>query len=419
MNRQQRSWLFVDVGNSAFATTILAAVLPVYFPSLLPRDGLHFSVGDYETTISSLSLWSYTVSLSVFVVLLLSPILGAWSDRSGNRKLFFGLFSILGILGTFGLGLSNDWRSVLISFAIGNIGFAGSNVFYNALLASVADEADWDSLSLKGFAWGYLGGGILLALHLIIIHFYESIGFETKSAAVKFCFFTVSIWWLLFILPALLYLKEKVSVGLKNENYSWITSILTTLKKLPKQPNLFLFLGCFILAYEGIQTVIAMASIYGKDALQLSDSTLIGTLLMIQILGFPFTLLMTKASEKFSPKKIFQTVLIAWIGIVGFAVFIETSTSFWIMGFFVSIILGVSQALPRSIFQSLIPKGQEAEYFSLFALTGKMTSVLGPLIFGLVRQWTGSPQLSLLSLMIFFIASLILLYPVELKQTNR
>lgn len=420
--KEEWSWILVDVGNSAFATTILAAVFPIYLPSLLPQEGVQLSIFGWEWTTSAIALWGYTVSFSLFITLILSPLLGAWADQAGKRKHLFALFTILGCLGTAGLGFTTDWKIALLSFVIGNIGFSASIVFNNALLQHVTTENHYDALSLKGFAWGYIGGGILLLLNLIMIMKFEWLGIPSKQAGLQLSFLSVSVWWILFSLPAILFIDESrrrlsraeqkllgPSTGPLHGPLTRAFEFLRTVKSLPRYPSLLLFILAFAFFNDGISTVISMASIYGKEALQLSEEVLIGTLLIIQFFGLPFTLGMTKLTKRFGTKQTLIGALVLWMAIILYAFEMKTSAQFFGLGLAVALVLGVSQALPRSIFAKLTPVGREAEFFSLFAISGKMTAMMGPFVFGAVKDLTGDSRFSILTLGIFFVIGLALL----------
>lgn len=409
MRRDRLAWILIDVGNSAFATTILAALFPVYLPSLLPPEGVTLSFLGPSWQTSAISLWGYTVSASLLITLILSPFLGAWADESGHRKKIFAFSSALGITATASLAYFDTWQSALICFVFANIGFSASNVFYNALLPCVAPEKEWDSLSLKGFAWGYVGGGILLAINLATILKFEWFGLPNKKAGIACSFIAVSVWWAAFTIPALIWIKEEVKAKIIDPlpgAQRQIHIFYSTLKSVIRNPNLLLFMVSFACYNDGIQTVISMASIFGKEILALNEDTLIGTLLIIQFLGLPFTLLMTFASKYFGAKRTLMASLAFWLVIVGYAFFMNSAQDFWVLGLMVSVVLGVSQALPRSIFASLIPRGRQAEYFSFFALSGKMTSILGPTIFAVVKDFSGDARLSILALGFLFLVGI-------------
>jgi len=409
MTKAQWSWVSIDIGNSAFATTILAALFPVYLPSLMPAEGLEVSLFGYHWHTTAISIWGYSVSLSLLIALFLTPLLGAWADRGKHRKLLLGISALLGATATAGLFFCDRWETAMMTFVIANIGFAANNIFYNSLLPDVGEESEWHSLSLKGFAWGYVGGGVLLAINLLMVMKYEWFGWASKKEGVQWSFLSVSIWWLLFTIPPLLFIKEKLALKaneIAKASEHPLRSIWNTFLSVLKNKNLLIFMLSFALYNDGIQTVISMASIFGKQILSLPEDTLIGTLLMIQFLGLPFTLLMTKAGDKFGIKKTLTASIVFWVAIVAYAYYMKSAGDFWILGVMVAIVLGVSQALPRSIYALLIPKGRQAEYFSFFALSGKMTSIMGPTLFGVVRDMTGEVRLSILALGILFVLGL-------------
>lgn len=412
----------IDVGNSAFATTILAALFPVYLPSLVPPEGVTLSVFGASWQTSAISLWGYAVSFSLILTLLMAPIIGAWADENALRKKLLGIFTFLGAGASVALGFCDTWKSALVCFVVANIGFSASNIFYNSLISSVAEEKEWHSLSLKGFAWGYIGGGVLLAINLLMIQRFEWFAFESKKAAVEASFMSVGIWWAAFTVPSLLLIREysaprntEIGEGILRQ----LHIIWHTLKKVIKNKVLLLFMISFAFFNDGIQTVISMASIFGKEALQLDEGTLIGTLLMIQILGLPFTLGMTKLADRWGAKETLMGSLFFWLFIVAYAYFMETAKDFWMLGLMVAIVLGVSQALGRSIYASLIPKDRQAEYFAFFAISGKMTSIVGPTLFAAVKDATGNVRLSIVALGLMFVAGIVALCFVRLPRPNR
>ncbi len=411
----------VDVGNSAFATTILAALFPIYLPSLLPPQGVVLSFLGWSWTTSAISIWGYTVSLSLLLTFFMAPILGAWADERGLRKKLLGVFTILGAVATSSLAFFDTWQAALSLFVIANIGFSASNIFYNSLLPVVAEEKEWDSLSLKGFAWGYIGGGILLAINLGLIMKHEFLGLESRKSGLAISFFSVGVWWLCFTLPALFQIHERAARK-RSDPFTGIHRqfhlFWKTLKDVVHSRTLLLFMISFALYNDGISTVISMASIFGKEVLRLPEETLIGTLLLIQFLGLPFTLLMTRVSKIFGAKQTLLYALALWVGIIAYGYSMQTSADFFWMGVFVAIVLGVSQALPRSIFASLIPAGRQAEYFSFFALSGKMTSIIGPTLFALVKDASGDARLSILTLGILFVLGMILLSFVSIDRAR-
>ncbi|MGA0163028.1 MAG: MFS transporter [Bdellovibrionota bacterium] len=420
--KAQWAWISLDIGNSAFATSILAAVFPVYFPHLLPSDGVNLQLFGWSWQSSAIAIWGYAVSFSIFLTLIISPILGSWADESSRRKFCLLGFSILGSFFTILLGVFRDWQLVLACFVLANVGFAASNIFYNSLISSVADESEWDQLSLKAYAWGYVGGGILLALNLVMIQNFSWFGLESKAAGSRLSFISVGVWWMLFTMPSLFWIqelkKEKTS-SFQNRIHDYVFKLGVTLKTLPKIPSLLIFIFSFAFFNDGIQTVISMASIYGKEVMGLPEGQLIGTLLMIQFLGWPMTLGMIRLTRYFGTKRLLSLSLVIWLFLVIYAYQMKTSLDFWILGFFVAMVLGVSQALARSLYARLIPEGRQAEFFSLYALSGKMSSMMGPLVFGIVQDMTGNARYSILSLALFFLLGIALLQGVSIDPKRK
>lgn len=413
--RAKASWVSLDIGNSAFATTVLAAVFPAYLPSILPKEGLFFDLGFLQWQSSAISIWGYTVSFSLFVTLIISLVLGAWADQKAKRKFLLIFFTCLGCFACICLGFVSYWPATLACFVVGNIGFAAANVFNNSLLSCVATEEEYDSLSLKAYAWGYIGGGLLLALNLLFILKFDWFGFESKTQGVRLSFMSAGIWWFLFSLPAFFYIHEPKLVRAEElSKFNRFKTLWLLVKSLPKTPIILFFILGYAFFNDGIQTVISMAAIFGKEVLQLQEQSIIGTLLLIQIVGWPLTLLAIFASKKLGAKKALSVSLSIWIGIVIYAFFMTRELDFWVLGLMVASVLGASQALARSIYIRLIPVGRHAEYFSLYAFSGKFSSIFGPLIFALIRDVTGSARYAILSLVSFFIIGLLFLQGVSI-----
>jgi UMF1 family MFS transporter len=426
MKKGAKSWIMVDAGNSAFAIVILTTIFPIYLHSILPKNGVTFSVFGNEWTSTALSIWGYTVSFSIMLTFLMAPILGAWADEGGHRKRLLGIFTTIGSIAVCILPFCPDWKWSLITVVFGNIGFAGSTVFYNALLPTVAEEKDYDKISIYGYAFGYPGGATLLLLNLLVIKNYQWFGLSSDIAALKLSFFSVGIWWMGFTIPALINIPEEKISKAYHASHTFSKNFMRRLKtlgrtlaSLPKIPMLLLFMVAYAFFNEGIQTVIAMASIFGKETVGLDTDVLIKTIIISNFLGLPFTLLTVKLAKKFGSKRTLIGALIFWVVIILFAFRMQTANHFLMLGVLVAMVQGVSQALPRSIFASLIPDGRHAEYFSFFALSGKMTSILGPALFGLVSDITGNGRFSILSLAVFFLIGIMLLVQVRMPRAAK
>ena len=416
------AWCMYDWANSAFATTVLAAVLPVYFASLVPEQGVTIRLGGTTFAASGSGLWGYAVSLSLLVTALCAPILGALADYSRSKKKFLLAFTLWGSMFTcllFFVG-HNDWLLCLILFVCANVGFAGSMPFYDGFLPEIAapDEIDW--ISGKGYAFGYAGGGILLALHVLFITFHEAFGIADRSLSIRISLGSVGLWWILFALPLFLWVPEKRLKQQKPLAFSYVTygfvRLYNTLKQFRSYRDLVWFLIAFLIYNDGIQTVIAMAAIFGKTALGLDTTTLIGTLLMIQFIALPGALVFAKLAKYIHAKKAIMVSLVLWIGIVTYAFFIHSALEFWILGGLVGLILGGSQALSRSLYGQLIPQDRPAEFYGFFTISAKFASVLGPLLFGLVSDISDNPRHAILSIVFFFLVGFILLGTVNVKR---
>lgn len=338
-------------------------------------------------------------------------LLGSWADEVGQRKNCLIGFSILGALATIGLGVVHTWQWSLLLFALANIGFSAGNVFCNSLLPVIAKENEWDSLSLKAYAWGYISGGVVLALNLAFIMKPDWFFLGSKSEGIHLSFISVGIWWLCFILPSFWFIHEK-TIQVKNAGNlvkRRLQSLWSLVSLLPKQIPLLIFIVAYAFFNDGIQTVISMASIFGKEVLQIGEPTIISTYLITQFVGWPLSLGMIYLASKFGNKRILSFSLLFWIGIVTYAYFMKSALDFLILGGLVACVLGASQSLARSLYARLIPSGRNAEYYSIYALSGKFSALMGPLFFALIRDITGNTRLAILSMGLFFLIGVTLL----------
>ena len=416
------AWCMYDWANSAFATSILAAVLPVYFASIVPEKGIMVQFGPLSFKTTAGGLWAYGISFSLLLTALSAPILGAVADFSGSKKRFLFVFTYTGAALTSLLYFvrDGDYWLCLALFVPANIGFAGSMTFYNAFLPEVAGENKMDSVSGRGYAFGYIGGGLLLALHMLMITYHESFGIPDKSMSIRMGLASVGVWWGLFAIPLFVRVPEVRRPGSKPEGFSYFSyglrRFIKTLKSLRRYPDLFWFLVAFLVYNDGIQTVIAMAAIFGKTALGLDTGTLIGTLLMTQFIAWPGALLFARLAERIQSKNAVMVTLLLWIVVVTYAYFLKSALEFWILGGLVGLVLGGSQAISRSLYAQLIPKGRPAEFFGFFTISAKFASIFGPLIFGLMTDLSENPRDAIVSLIVFFVVGMILLSRVNVKR---
>jgi UMF1 family MFS transporter len=328
-------------------------------------------------------------------------------------------------MGVTGAGLlffvtEGNWLMASIFYILGNVGFSGANVFYDSLLPHVADEDERDQLSSRGYAFGYLGGGILLAINLAMILFAPE---DKTSLMSRISFLMVAVWWLVFTIPLWKWVKEPVRRILKGEEdfnpvQASFSRLANTFGKIQKYKELFKFIIAFWLYNNGIGTIITMATIYGTE-LQFSQMTTIGTLLMVQFVGIPFAILFGWMGKKIGSKKsiLISLAIYSIIAIGGY--FMTQEIHFWILGFGVAMVQGCSQALSRSLFSRMLPKSQSAEFYSFFSVSEKVAGSFGPFLFGVVSTVMGGSRLSIVSLIVFFIIGGFLLTRVDENEGMR
>jgi UMF1 family MFS transporter len=357
------------------------------------------------------------------IVALSAPILGAIADYSQSKRRFLIFYTYLGalftaLLVTVGYG---DYLQASLFFIIALIGFAGGHVFYDAFLPEIAPEGEREYVSGKGFAYGYLGGGILLILNLLMIQKHVWFGIPDAAWGSRLSFLTVGIWWGIFSIPAFRYVRDrrkKVAAKVRYIRHGFKT-LADTFRKMRNFKELAKFLISFLIYNDGVQTVIVMAAIFGREELGFETSTLIGCLLMVQIIGFPAALFMGKLAQWIGEKRTIYICLIVYCIIVIYGYFMNRPVEFWVLGFLVGLVQGGSQAISRSLYSSLIPLGHSAEFFGFFAIANRFTSIFGPLCFGVVAALTGSLRTSIVALIAFFLVGLIILMTVDVEQGKR
>jgi UMF1 family MFS transporter len=408
--RAINAWTMYDWANSAFATTIMAAVLPVYYESVAGAN----LPGNMATV-----FWAYTTSISLLVAAVLGPILGAVADFRGAKKRFLTIFMIIGVAGTALLYFvrTGDWMMASLFFVIGELGFAGSLVFYDSLLPHIARPEDIDQVSSRGYAMGYLGGGLLLAVNLAMIMLAPE---EMTETMTRLSFVTVAVWWFVFTIPLLRTVKEPprhVAASEVGGNAIVVSfkRLAATFREIRRYRDLFIFLIAFWLYNDGIGTIIKMATIYGAE-IGLGQTTLIGTLLMVQFVGIPFAFLFGWLAKKIGTKRSIYLSLLVYTGIAIMGYFLTQEWQFWVLGFAVATVQGGSQALSRSLFGRLVPKSKSAEFFGFFSVSEKFAGIAGPFIFGLVGQLMGNSRLAIVSLVVFFVIGAIILTNVDEKR---
>lgn len=409
-----RAWTMYDWANSTFATTIMAAVLPVYYSSV--------AAGNLPAHIAT-AYWGFTSSISAAIAAIISPILGAIADFRGSKKKFLTIFMLLGVTGTALLYFiqSGDWLLASLFFVFGNIGFAGSLVYYDALLPHVARPDEIDSVSSRGYAMGYIGGGILLAVNLVMIMFVPKLvpGLDA-GLMTRLSFVTVAIWWAGFTLPLLINVKEpprRIEEGEESLHPIKVSfkRLGQTFREIRKYRDLSMAMLAFWVYANGIGTIIVMATAYGTE-LGFKQTTLIGTLLMVQFVAAPFAMLFGWLSKKLGTKKSIYLSLTIYTIIAVAGYFLYHEWQFWVLGFAVATVQGGSQALSRSLIGRMMPKSKSAEFYGFFSVFEKFASILGPAIFGVVSTIMGESRLSIASLVVFFALGIYILTKVDVER---
>jgi len=358
----------------------------------------------------------------------LAPFLGAVADASASKKRFLMAFCYTAILFTgllYFVHAGNYWRGAIF-FIIANIGFAGGNVYYNAFLPEISTDQNIGRISGLGWALGYIGGGMLLAINLIMLKYPKSLGFPVGYFTVQDCFLSVALWWLIFSLPTFLLLRERSQKALlsSEKGYGYLREGFRRLQHTFHRIKAFRELTKFLVAYliynDGIETVIVMASIFGADVLGMETEEIILFFLMIQGIAFFGSLIFGFLADAIGNKKTVMISLGIWSLIVIWAfqlgIIWDPKTEYWILGVLAGIVMGGSQAASRSLQGIFTPDANSAEFFGFFAVSGKFASVFGPLIYGILIALTGSVRSGILSVLLFFIAGMAILWAVDEKR---
>ena len=407
------SWALYDWANSAFATTVMAGFFPIFYKSYWAID-----LSNLEST----AMVGYANSLSGLIVVLWAPILGAYADIGTKRKKLLLLFASLGILCTasFYFIPQGEWMLAALLYAIAAVGFSGGNVFYDSLIVSVSDNENRNRVSALGYSLGYLGGGLLFLINVIMFLNPQLFGIESQSNAVLLSFFMVAVWWAFFSVPLLRNVKEQDS---ERENPRFFQAlkqsfneVYQTLSEVRKYKNVAIFLLAYWFYMDGIDTIVRMATAYGTD-IGLEASSMITALILTQFVGFPSTLIFGYFADRLGFKKILTIGILIYILISIFASRITTAAEFYAMAIVVGLVMGGVQAVSRAYFSSIIPKDKEAQFFGFYNLVGKSAVVAGPALLAWISMIFNTPRAGILGLLVLFIPGLILLWMIP-KETN-
>ncbi len=408
-----RAWITYDWANSAYATTILAAVLPAYFAAEVVGDDGFALLGRIWT---GQDLWAIVVGLGPLIMFLATPVLGAIADYSGSKRRFLVAFACWGAVFTALLFFvtTGDVILTLALFLFAHLGFVGANVFYDAFLPDLTTDETIEMVSSRGFAWGYVGGGLHLLLSLVLIQLSDGVIPIDTALASRIAIGSVGVWWLLFAIKAFRDLPETGTATPtpdgRRPTWSAYAGIgfrrtFATTRLLIHNRPLLLFVIAFMLFNDGVQTTIAMASIYATETLELGLTIVIGAVLIVQFIAFFGAIGFGRLAGRVGTKRALLTSIAVWAVVTVAAFFLPTGAAapFLALAVVIGFVLGGTQALSRSLYGSMIPEEQSAEFYGFFSVFSKFSAIWGPWTFALVRQLTGSSRLAILSIAAFFV----------------
>ncbi len=431
--REQRAWYFYDWANSAYVTTVATVLFAPYLTSVAETaacgsagtvdDPCRSNLGIFGLSVSPGSMIFYVVTAATVFSAFVLPIVGAMADRSSRKKHIMAAFAWAGSLAAAGMFFVQgaNWQLGAALLFAANVCLGSSLVVYDAILCQIAAPDERDRVSSRGWAFGYLGGGLLLAVNLAVVTLHDSLGLST-AMAVRICLVSAAAWWAAFTIIPFVGLRNRPAVaqeaapgGVVRQSFG---QLWATLKDLRSFPMTLLFLLAYLFYNDGIQTVIVASSTYGEKQLGFSTSILIATILLVQFVAFGGALLFGRVARSRGAKSTIRAGLVVWMAVVVIAYFLPRGqvALFLALAVLIGLVLGGTQALSRSFFSQLIPAGREAEYFSLYQAGERGTSWLGTLTFGLVHQLTDSYRPAIVALIAFFVIGFVLLTRVDPRR---
>ncbi|AXI80773.1 MFS transporter [Peterkaempfera bronchialis] len=423
LRRVQRGWYFYDWANSVFPTTVITVFLGPYLTSVAEAaadaDGYVHPLG---LPVRSGAVFPYAVSASVLLSVLVMPLVGAVADRAGRHRVLMGASAYLGAAATAAMFLLRGDRYLLGAalLVVANVAYAVSVVLYNSFLPVIAPPEQRDAVSSRGWAFGYAGGALLLVLNLVLYQGHARFG-VSEGDAVRICLASAGVWWAGFTLLPMVRLPDRVGVapGAASAGAgSGFRQLRATLGEMRRYPLTLLFLAAYLCYNDGVQTVISQASLYGSRELGMAQGSLVVAVLMVQVLAIGGALLFGRLAGRFGARRAILGSLVAWGATVavGYVLPAHRPVWFFALAALIGLVMGGSQALSRSLFSQLVPPGKEAEYFSVYEVSDRGTSWLGPLVFGVAYQATGSYRAAIVSLMVFFAVGFVLLLRVPVRR---
>jgi MFS transporter, UMF1 family len=424
--REQKAWYWYDWANSAYVTTIGTVMFGPYFIGLAENAaGADDRVGFLGMDMAPGSVFFWLITISTIVGAVLLPPLGAIADRTANKKGMLAAFAWTGaaFASLIFFSTGDNWQLAAVAIVGGNLCLAASGVINDSILPLISDEADRDRVSSRGWAWGYLGGGLLLAANLALFTLLP-FGLDEPTAA-RISMLSAAIWWAAFTLIPFLRLSNHPPLDVVPQEGSVVKQSFAqlgdTLRELRNYPMAVTFLLAYLFFNDGIQTVIASSAVYGSEELGHSQTILIATILMVQFVAFGGALLFGRLAGRFGAKRMILNGLVIWMAIVTVALFLpaENVPLFLVLGLAIGVVLGGTQALARSYFSLLIPKGKEAEYFSFYHAMDRGTSWFGTATMAIVLQLTDSYRPAIFALIAFFAIGGLLLLRVDTERGIR
>ncbi|MGW0735973.1 MFS transporter [Streptomyces sp. NPDC002851] len=425
--REQRGWYFYDWACSVYSTSVLTVFLGPYLTSVARSaadpDGFVHPLG---IPVRAGSFFAYSVSLSVIVAILVMPLTAAAADRSGRKKPLLAVAAYLGAGATAGMFFLDGDRYLLggLLLVVANASLAVSMALYNAYLPEIAGPEERDAVSSRGWAFGYASGALVLVLNLVLYTAHDSFGLS-EATAVRICLASAGVWWGAFALIPLRRLRDRRTGAGGADGVERATpavggwrQLTATLRDMRRHPLTLAFLLAYLFYNDGVQTVISQASVYGSEELGLDQTTLIVAVLLVQLLAVAGALAMGRLARRYGAKRTILGSLVAWTLTIGAGYFLPERAPVWFFALAVGIglVLGGTQALSRSLFSHLVPSGKEAEYFAAYEMSDRGMSWLGPLVFGLTYQLTGSYRDAIVSLVAFFALGFLLLARVPIRR---
>jgi UMF1 family MFS transporter len=372
-------WAMYDWANSAFSTTVMAGFFPIFFKQ-------YWSVG--ADVNQSTAMLGFGNSIASLFVALMAPLLGAIADRGSLKKKFMIFFAYLGVLMTAGLYLveKGDWMVAIFVYVMGVIGFSGSNIFYDSLLPSVADESKVDSVSSLGFAMGYLGGGLLFLLNVVMTLQPAIFGLADASEAVRWSFVSVAFWWGAFTFITIAWVPEP-EIGNNKRQGSLVSDgfnqLYRTFQEIRHLKTVLLFLLSYWFYIDGVDTIIKMAVDYGIS-IGFESNDLIIALLIVQFVGFPSALIFGRLGERWGVRPSIFLAIVVYIAVTIWGTMMREKYEFYVLAIVIGLVQGGIQALSRSYYSRLIPKNQAAEYYGFYNMLGKFAAIIGPALMAVV-----------------------------------